>query len=170
MNTAAVSSSMALVFGVAVVLWAALRYAGPRPLHEPLWIGAACAVPGVALLNTYVWQAGLSDRDVYVVTASLAAGVLLAVVRGCTVRLFRENGRMMRRDGPTTTLLWTLAVPLHLLFDAALPCVGGRDCSAFGGPGWSSLLLSVGSALFVQESVVRCRARRARTGATVPVP
>ncbi|MFE3765430.1 hypothetical protein ACFXPI_27135 [Streptomyces sp. NPDC059104] len=158
MNTPALSSAIALVFGLAVLLWAVVRYAGERPLHERVRTGAAWTLTGVALLNTYAWQSAMTRYDLLPLAASLAAGGLLAVVRGGTVRLFTEDGRAMRQDRPVTTLLWALAVPQHLLLVTLLS--HGRG-TAYGGLGLgsSSLLLYFGVVLSVQQTVVRRRSR-----------
>ncbi|MET8753222.1 hypothetical protein ABZW32_24460 [Streptomyces sp. NPDC004667] len=167
MNAPALSSAIALVFGLVVILWAVVTFSGERPLRERPWTGAVWALPGVALLNTYAWQAAMTRHDLFLIAASLVAGSLLAVVRGCTVRLFTENGRVMRQDRPVTTFLWAVSVPQHLLLVTLLS--HGRG-TAYGSLGASSLLLYFGVVLSVQQAVVRHRARgRLPTVGSAPV-
>jgi len=135
------------------VLWRQLQ---PRDVREDspyrlmLLLGAVGAVDLVGFADDH----RVSALAWALVGASLAAGLVLGLLRGTTVRIWRREGVLVRQGTPATVALWGVGLGIHALADLA---INGIDSSARG-IGSTSILLYFGIALAAQRFATLYRA------------
>ncbi|GAA4571404.1 hypothetical protein [Planotetraspora kaengkrachanensis] len=148
------TSDLALIVGVTVLILVSQFSVRPvRPLTY-LWVALlvarGCVPPGPARTTA----AGIA-----LLIAGLAVSVVFGVLRGRTMPMWRDqNGRLYRRGGQVTLLLWLATIAARL----SLGAVGEL---AFGEPfNGNALWLGIGISFGVQHLVTT------RYGRRVPVP
>jgi len=148
---AATARTAEMIVAALVLVWVVVRQLRVRRLDPRSTV--AWVVLGVGAVVTL---ASLDDRpvtthDVALLTASAAAGGVLAVARAYTVRVWRTDDGVLRQGDVPTAVLWVVSIGQHLLVDGR---VGDRALAH------ASLLASLGFVLLVQNLVLVARARR----------
>ncbi len=117
-------------------------------------VGVVLLVIGAVEFAGFAQRSHLTALSIAILGVSFAVGAGLGAVRAFTVRLWVEDGRLLRQGTAITVLLWLVAVGLHLGSDYTVRRAGGP-----AGAGSASMLLYLGLAFTVQSFVLRHRAR-----------
>jgi hypothetical protein len=104
-------------------------------------------VIGLVELVSYGQHHRLTDG----ILAFLAASLLFGVVRAVTVRIWRQDGRVLRQGTWLTALLWLVSIGSHL----AIGAVQHGSAAAAAG---AATLAFLGVTLGAQQLVLRARA------------
>lgn len=110
---------------------------------------------GAVEVATYAGPHPPGAVTVATIVASLVVAVVLGAARASTVRLWVDDGRVLRQGTAVTIVLWLVSLGLHLLSDEEL-AARGHDAAQLG---QLSVLLYLGITLGVQGLLVRRRAR-----------
>lgn len=141
------SANVVLTLAVlAWVLWSQLRV---RPARTRQTLSIVILMLGIASL--YAWNLAhpLSHGAILLIATSLVfLAIGLGVLRAYTVRLWLENGQLMRQGTWLTAALWIVGIAGHFLLEGA------------SGASSASALLYLGLTLLAQGMVLRTRAAR----------
>jgi hypothetical protein len=97
------------------------------------------------------------------VAGSLVLAAAFGAARAPTVRVWRENGQLLRKGTWVTALLWVLAVGAHLGYDYLIAGhIAGKDG---GDVGAATVLLYLVVSLTVQRFVLLRRVARGEAAA-----
>jgi hypothetical protein len=122
-----------------------------RPLRDKPTIGVILAVVGLAESAQFFTAHHPGAGDIALMVLSLAVGAALAAVRALfTVRIWSQDGRLMRQGNALTALLWVVSIGQHLLIDRLV----------MPGAGTVTILFYFGVVLIVQRAVLLARAQR----------
>jgi len=138
-----------LVIAAVVLFLIVRRTLSKRPLKEKVLIGLILA--GIGLLETldYVLDNGATVGDLLIAIGSMIIGVIIAIIRAHTVRIWREGDVVLTQGSWITAALWVVGLGQHLLLDLLIaPKLGSI-----------SLLLYFGLMILAQRWFVRERAR-----------
>ena len=133
-----------LIIGVAVLAWVVSRQLTTRRLRENYRLAIILAVVGVVQFATFLkGHTSHGGAIVAAVAGSLVIAAVFGVVRAMTVRVWRQDGQLLRRGTWLTAALWVLAFAAHLGYDYL---VAGEqvDCK------WS---MSKGKWMFPKQAV-----------------
>ena len=115
-DTAAVNGVVAAL----VLVWLLKRQLSARPVRERSWLPIALVIVGACETISYAHQFGMSARSATVLATSVGLGVLLAVGRAYTVRLWDNDATTMQQGNYWTAALWIIALAQHLALEALL--------------------------------------------------
>jgi hypothetical protein len=151
-----VNSSVNVLIGLVVVAWILWRQTQKRPVREDRkpTVLLILLVLGVLQLSTYFKTASSTVPVIGLLVGSLVLAAGFGVVRGYTVRLWRQDGQLFRQGTWLTIVLWLAGIGVHIGFDALV------DSSAKG-LGTASILLYLAVSLGTQRLVVQSRANHA---------
>ncbi|MBO0801589.1 MAG: hypothetical protein J2P25_00725 [Nocardiopsaceae bacterium] len=146
-----VSSSASLVVTVVVLAFILFRQLRARPVTSRMLIPVVLIVVGLGNELSYSQRHPLSGAALAALAGLLVldAGALGAL-RAWTVRLWREDGQVLRQGTWLTVALWLVGLGIHVAVDQV------------AGLGSSSLLLYLGITYLVQRLVLLPRAGRVR--------
>jgi hypothetical protein len=158
---------ISLVIGLAVLAWVLSRQLMVRRLGEsyrlPLILGVIGLVQFVTFLNGHPGNAG---RIGTAVAGSLVLAAVFGVARALTVRVWRQDGQLMRQGTWVTGVLWVVAVAAHYGYDDLVAGhITGKNGSTVGN---ATILLYLVISLTVQQYVLRARVARQDAAGEVP--
>jgi len=135
----------------AVIIWILYRQLAPRPVKEKptlyLILMLIGLVETVGAINANKIQltpqwVGILAVSLIVLTAGFGA------LRALTCRVWADKGVKMRRGTPLTLVLWIITIGAHIYLGTL---VKGSD---------TTMLLSLGLSLFIQQMIVIRRANK----------
>jgi hypothetical protein len=156
-----------LIIGVVVlVLFLSLQLA-TRRLSESYRLPIILAVIGIVELVNFL--KGHPDNDAGIAEALVGSLVIAAVfgaIRALTVRVWRENGQLLRKGTWLTAVLWILSLAAHLGYD---DLVAGHITGKSGGNvGDATVLLYLVVTLTIQRFVLLNRVARQEAAGQIP--
>jgi hypothetical protein len=140
-----------ILIAVVVLAWVLSRQLSVRRLQERSRVGLILLLIGVIETAHFLSSHSLAARDVVLLIASAAVGCGLAVVRAFTVRIWADQGEVLRQGTVWTAALWLVSIGQHLLLDSLVSVDGLAQ---------TSLLAYFGLVLLVQQTVLVDRARK----------
>jgi len=145
-----------LVIGLGVLGWLLWRQLRVRELRRDRGYGAALVMVAVGLVEVvrYAGETQLGATGDVLLATSIAVAAAFGAVRAGTVRLWCEDGRLLRQGTTITAALWLAAAAIHLAGDRV---IARHEAARIGGV---SLLLYLGVSLAVQRAALGERARR----------
>jgi hypothetical protein len=161
------SGVTSLVIGLAVLALLLSRQLMVRRLTESYRLSVILLVIGVVeFANFLKGHPGNPGGIIAAVGGSLILAALFGVARALTVRVWRQNGQLMRQGTWLTAVLWILAVAAHYGYDALVAGhLTGKNGSSVGN---ATILLYLVISLTVQQFVLRTRVARQDAAGEVP--
>jgi hypothetical protein len=157
-----------LVIGVAVLVLFVSRQLTTRRLRESYRLLIILAVIGVVQFATFL--KGHPHHDGAIVAAVVGSLILAAVLgaaRAPTVRVWRQDGQLLRKGTWLTAALWVVAFAAHLGYDYL---VAGDVTGKNGGSvGNATILLYLVVSLAIQRFIMLARAARQDAAGQLPV-
>lgn len=148
-----------LIIGIVVLAVLLSRQLITRRLSESYRLSAILGILGIVEFAEFLSGHPHDDGGIAVAVAGslvLAAG--FGAVRALTVRVWRENGQLLRRGTWLTAALWIVSLAAHLGYDYL---VAGHITGKNGGNvGDATILLYLVVTLFVQRFILLNRAAR----------
>jgi hypothetical protein len=143
-------SGAALLIDAAILVLLLYRQLTVRPLNDGRFSVVLISV-GLVELVSYGQHHRRTDGILAFLAASLAISVLLGAVRAVTVRLWRQDGRVVRQGTWLTALLWLVSIGSHIAIGAVHR---GSTAAATG----AATLAFLGVTLGAQQVALRARA------------
>ncbi|HEX4094757.1 MAG TPA: hypothetical protein VHZ33_39070 [Trebonia sp.] len=161
------SGVISLVIGLAVLALVVSRQLMVRRLTENYRLLVILLIIGVVQFVSFLkGHPGNPTGITEAVIGSLALAALFGVARAVTVRVWRQNGQLMRQGTWLTAALWVLAVAAHYGYDALVAGhITGKNGSSVGN---ATILLYLVISLSVQQFVLRTRVARQDAAGQVP--
>ncbi len=157
-----------LIIGIAVLAVLLSRQLITRRLSESYRLSAILGILGIVEFAEFLSGHPHDDGGIAVAVAGslvLAAG--FGAVRALTVRVWRENGQLLRRGTWLTAALWIVSLAAHLGYDYL---VAGHITGKNGGNvGDATILLYLVVTLFVQRFIMLNRAARQEAAGEIPL-
>ena len=157
-----------LVVGIAVLALFLSRQLVTRRLSESYRLSIILAAIGIYEFAQFLSGHPHDDGGIAVAVAGslvLAAG--FGAVRALTVRVWRENGQLLRRGTWLTALLWILSLAAHLGYDYV---VAGHITGKNGGNvGNATIILYLVVTLTVQRFILLNRVARQEAAGQIPL-
>lgn len=144
-----------LLIGLAVLAWLINRQLQVRSLKDRSR-GTILLVLGIyGAFSTYQVIRGshLASGALGVLLGSFVVGGALGAIRAATVKLWSQDGQILRQGTWLTATLWVVAFGLHLLADRLITNSGGPT-----GLGDASILLYLAITLWTQRLITQARA------------
>ena len=156
-----------LIIGVLVLVLFLSRQLVTRRLSESYRLSLILAVIGIVEFANFL--SGHPHDDGGIATALVGSLVIAAVfgaVRALTVRVWRENGQLLRKGTWLTAVLWVLSLAAHLGYD---DLVAGHITGKNGGNvGDATVLLYLVVTLTIQRLVLLNRVARQEASGQIP--
>lgn len=148
-------SSVNIIIGLVVLAWVLWRQTQRRLVREDRkpTVLLVLLVLGVLALGAYFKSAPATGFAIALLAGSLVLAAGFGVVRGYTVRLWRQDEQLWRQGTWLTIVLWLVAIGSHIGLDVLID--GGAK-----GLGSASILLYLAVSLGAQRLVVQSRATR----------
>jgi hypothetical protein len=145
-----------LLIGLAVLAWLLWRQLQVRELRRDrgYLVPAVLVIVGVVEIASYGKDHPLGAATIGLLGLSAVVAAGLGALRAGTVRLWFEDGRLLRQGTYLTAALWLVAIAVHLGGDRL---IAPHDADRIGAV---SLLLYLGVSLAVQRAMLTVRARR----------
>jgi hypothetical protein len=157
-----------LIIGIVVLAVLLSRQLITRRLSENYRLSAILGILGIVEFAEFLSGHPHDDGGIAVAVAGslvLAAG--FGAVRALTVRVWRENGQLLRRGTWLTAALWIVSLAAHLGYDYL---VAGHITGKNGGNvGDATILLYLVVTLFVQRFIMLNRAARQEAAGEIPL-
>lgn len=157
-----------LVIGIAVLALFLSRQLVTRRLSESYRLSIILAAIGIYEFAQFLSGHPHDDGGIAVAVAGslvLAAG--FGAVRALTVRVWREDGQLLRRGTWLTALLWILSLGAHLGYDYL---VAGHVTGKNGGNvGNATIILYLVVTLTVQRFILLNRVARQEAAGQIPL-
>jgi hypothetical protein len=160
------SGVTSLVIGLAVLVLLLSRQLMVRRLTESYRLSVILLVIGVVEFAGFLKGHPGDPGGLLAAVAGLILAGLFGVARAVTVRVWRQNGQLMRQGTWLTAVLWILAVAAHYGYDALVAGhLTGKNGSSVGN---ATILLYLVISLTVQQFVLRTRVARQDAAGEVP--
>jgi len=156
-----------LIIGVVVlVLFLSLQLA-TRRLSESYRMPIILAVIGIVQLASFLKGHPNNDGGIAeALVGSLVIAAVFGAIRALTVRVWRENGQLLRKGTWLTGVLWILSLAAHLGYD---DLVAGHITGKNGGNvGDATVLLYLVVTLTIQRFVLLNRVARQEASGQIP--
>jgi multisubunit Na+/H+ antiporter MnhB subunit len=156
-----------IVIGVAVLALFLSRQLVTRRLSESYRLSIILAIIGVVEFATFLKGHPNDDGGIAeAVVGSLVIAAVFGAVRALTVRVWRENGQLLRKGTWVTAVLWVLSLAAHLGYD---DLVAGHITGKNGGNvGDATILLYLVVTLTIQRFVLLNRVARQEAAGQLP--
>jgi hypothetical protein len=156
-----------LIIGVLVLVLLLSRQLVTRRLSESYRLSLILAVIGIVEFAEFLNGHPHDDGGIAeAVVGSLVIAAAFGAVRALTVRVWRENGQLLRKGTWLTAVLWVLSLAAHLGYD---DLVAGHITGKNGGNvGDATVLLYLVVTLAIQRFVLLNRAARQEAAGTLP--
>jgi len=157
-----------LVIGIAILALFLSRQLVTRRLSESYRLSVILAIIGIYEFADFLSGHPRGDGGI---AAALAGSLVLAAafgaVRALTVRVWRENGQLLRRGTWLTAVLWVLSLAAHLAYDYL---VAGHVTGKNGGNiGDATIILYLVVTLTVQRFMLLNRVARQEAAGEIPL-
>jgi drug/metabolite transporter (DMT)-like permease len=162
-NVAAMGSESILI-GLVVLGWLLWRQVQVRELrHDRGYVfPLVLCVAGVAQIVGYDREHALGGTGIALLAAGFVVAGGFALLRARTVRVWLDDGRLLRQGTTVTVVLWVVAIAIHLGGDHL---IAPHDADHLGSV---SLLLYLGVSLGIQRFALGERARHLLTAGAWP--
>jgi hypothetical protein len=156
-----------LVIGIAVLALLLGRQLTTRRLSETYRLSLILAVIGVIEFVDFLRGHPHDDGGIAAaVVGSLVLAAGFGAVRALTVRVWRDNGQLLRRGTWLTALLWVVSLAAHLGYDYLVAGhIAGKDG---GNVGNATILLYLVVTLSVQQFILLNRVARQEATGEIP--
>jgi hypothetical protein len=156
-----------LLIGVAVLALVLSRQLMTRRLSESYRLSVILAVIGIVEFVQFLNGHPHDDGGIAAAVAgSLVLAAAFGAARAPTIRVWRENGQLLRKGTWLTAALWIAAIAAHLGYDYL---VAGHITGKNGGNvGDATILLYLVVSLTVQRFVLLNRIARQEASGQVP--
>ena len=153
-----------LLIGLAVLAWLIHRQLQVRSLKDRSRSIILLVLGVYGASSTYqVIQGSHLTWGLGVLLGSFVVGGALGAIRAATVKLWSQDGQILRQGTWLTATLWVVAFGLHLLADRLITNSGGPT-----GLGGASILLYLAITWWFQSLITQARAEPLRrTGASL---
>jgi multisubunit Na+/H+ antiporter MnhB subunit len=157
-----------LIIGIAILALFLSRQLVTRRLSESYRLSIILAIIGIYEFAVFL---NGHPRDDGGIAAAVAGSLVLAAgfgaVRALTVRVWRENGQLLRRGTWLTALLWVLSLAAHLGYDYLVAGhVTGKNGSNVGD---ATIILYLVVTLTVQRFILLNRVARQEAAGEIPL-
>ena len=155
-----------LIVGVLVLVLFLSRQLVTRRLSESYRLSLILAVIGVVEFANFLSGHPHDDGGIAAaLVGSLVIAAVFGAVRALTVRVWRENGQLLRKGTWLTAVLWVLSLAAHLGYD---DLVAGHITGKNGGNvGGATVLLYLVVTLTIQRFVLLNRVARQEAAGTL---
>jgi hypothetical protein len=156
-----------LIIGIAVLALFLSRQLVTRRLSESYRLSVILAVIGIVEFADFLNGHPRDDGGIAAaVVGSLALAAAFGAVRALTVRVWRENGQLLRRGTWLTAALWIVSLAAHLGYDYL---VAGHVTGKNGGNiGDATIILYLVVTLTVQRFILLNRVARQEAAGQIP--
>jgi hypothetical protein len=156
-----------LIIGIAVLALVLSRQLVTRRLSESYRLSVILAVIGIVEFADFLNGHPRDDGGIAAaVVGSLALAAAFGAVRALTVRVWRENGQLLRRGTWLTAALWIVSLAAHLGYDYL---VAGHVTGKNGGNiGDATIILYLVVTLTVQRFILLNRVARQEAAGQIP--
>src|ERR1700733_7334666 len=161
------SDAVSLVIGLAVLALVLYRQLAARRLTETYRLSIILAVIGAVQFAGFLkGHPGNPAGITAAVVGSLVLAGAFGVARAITVRVWRQDGQLMRKGTWITAVLWIVAVAAHYGYDdlVAGHITGKHGSNVRDAP----VLLDLVISLTVQQFVLLARVKRQDAAGQVP--
>jgi hypothetical protein len=157
-----------LIIGIAVLALVLSRQLVTRRLSESYRLSVILAAIGIWEFADFLSGHPSDDGGIAAaVVGSLVLAAAFGAVRALTVRVWREDGQLLRRGTWLTALLWIAAVAAHLGYDYL---VAGHVTGKNGGNiGNATIILYLVVTLTVQRFILLNRVARQEAAGQIPL-
>jgi hypothetical protein len=162
------ADGVSLAIGVLVLALVLYRQLTTQRLRENYRLPLILGVIGLVQFATFL---GGHPRDGGGIAAAVAGSLVIAAVLGAaraiTVRVWRQDGQLLRRGTWVTAVLWVVSLAAHLGYDYL---VAGHVTSGKNGGsvGAATVLLYLVVTLAVQRYLLIARAARQEAAGRLP--
>ena len=156
-----------LIIGIFVAVLLVSRQMATRRLSESYRLVVILAVVGIVEFATFLGGHPHDDGGIAEALAgSLVIAAAFGVARALTVRVWREDGQLLRKGTWLTAVLWVLSFAAHLGYD---DLVAGHITGKNGGNvGDATILLYLVVTLTIQRFVLLSRVARQEAAGMLP--
>jgi hypothetical protein len=156
-----------LVIGVALLAWVLSRQLVTRRLSESYRLSVILTVIGIIEFASFLRGHPRDDGAIVAaVVGSLVLAAAFGTVRALTIRVWRENGQLLRRGTWLTAVLWIASLAAHLGYDYL---VAGHIAGKNGGSvGNATIVLYLVVTLTVQRFILLNRVARQEAAGEIP--
>jgi hypothetical protein len=156
-----------LALGVLVLVLLLSRQLVTRRLSESYRFSVILAIIGIVEFANFLKGHPDDDGGIAVaVVGSLVIAAVFGAVRALTVKVWRENGQLLRKGTWLTAVLWILSLAAHLGYDALVAGhVTGKNGANVGD---ATIMLYLVVTLTVQRFVLLDRVRRQERAGQLP--
>jgi hypothetical protein len=157
-----------LIIGIAVLALVLSRQLVTRRLSESYRLSVILAVIGVVEFVDFLNGHPHDDGGIAAaVVGSLVLAAAFGVARALTVRVWRDDGQLLRRGTWLTALLWIVSLAAHLGYDYL---VAGHVTGKNGGNvGDATIILYLVVSLTVQRFILLNRVARQEAAGQIPL-
>jgi hypothetical protein len=157
-----------LIIGIAVLALVLSRQLVTRRLSESYRLSVILAVIGIVEFVNFLNGHPRDDGGIAAaVVGSLVLAAGFGAARALTVRVWRENGQLLRRGTWLTALLWIASLAAHLGYDYL---VAGHVTGKNGGNvGNATIILYLVVTLTVQRFILLNRVTRQEAAGQIPL-
>lgn len=148
-----------LLIGLAVLAWLIYRQLRVRRLHDRSGgiVLLVLAIYGAYSTYQVIRGSHLGGVVLGLLVGSLLVGSTLGAIRAATVKLWSQDGQILRQGTWLTATLWAVAFAVHLLVDRLITIIGGpKDL------GDASILLYLAISWWTQSLITQARAETLR--------
>jgi hypothetical protein len=156
-----------LIIGILVLVLLLSRQLVTRRLSESYRLSIVLAIIGIVEFANFLKGHPHDDGGIAAALAgSLVIAAVFGAVRALTVRVWREEGLLLRKGTWLTAVLWVLSLGAHLGYD---DLVAGHITGKNGGNvGDATVLLYLVVTLTIQRFVLLNRVARQEAAGTLP--
>jgi hypothetical protein len=157
-----------LIIGVVVLVLLLSRQLVTRRLSESYRLSVILAVIGIVEFANFLKGHPKDDGGIAVaLIGSLVIAAAFGAIRALTVRVWRDNGQLLRKGTWVTAVLWVLSFAAHLGYD---DLVAGHITGKNGGNvGDATILLYLVVTLTIQRFILLRRVARQEASGQIPV-
>ena len=157
-----------LIIGVVVLVLLLSRQLVTRRLSESYRLSVILAVIGIVEFANFLKGHPKDDGGIAVaLIGSLVIAAAFGAIRALTVRVWRDNGQLLRKGTWVTAVLWVLSFAAHLGYD---DLVAGHITGKNGGNvGDATILLYLVVTLTIQRFILLQRVARQEAGGQLPM-
>ena len=156
-----------LIIGVLVLVLLLSRQLVTRRLSESYRLSVILGVIGIVEFATFLKGHPKDDGGIAAaLIGSLVIAAAFGAIRALTVRVWRDNGQLLRKGTWVTAVLWVLSFAAHLGYD---DLVAGHITGKNGGNvGDATILLYLVVTLTIQRFILLNRVARQEAGGQLP--
>lgn len=151
------SSLVSIIIGVLVVAFTCYRQLQTRAIREDrgVLIFVILIVLGLYEGFSFLEKHPVSGGALAITGASLVIGLAFGALRGRLVHLWRRDGKLLRRGGVITIVIWIVGLGIHL----GTELLSGKLDSSAQGLATNTLLIYIALSLGAQRFVLLRRAK-----------